>query len=101
MGIGIKHYSLMMSLARPFKIQNGMDFSLSHLMVVNYPKKGVRLDLASQLWLPLKGLPFVKTIYAHFIVIIQFSRSLFHSRYLFYSWFNQFEGSSSMDLVIL
>jgi hypothetical protein len=38
MGIGIKHCSLMMSLPRPFEIQNGMDFSLSHSKDVNYPK---------------------------------------------------------------
>jgi len=29
----------MMSLTRPFEIQNGMDFSLSHLEDVNCPKK--------------------------------------------------------------
>jgi hypothetical protein len=28
------------------------------------------LDLASQLWLALKGLPFVKIIYTHFAVIM-------------------------------
>jgi hypothetical protein len=28
------------------------------------------LDLASWLWLALKGLPLTKTIYAHFIVIM-------------------------------
>jgi len=29
----------MMSLARPFKIQNGVDFSLSHSEDANYPKQ--------------------------------------------------------------
>jgi hypothetical protein len=28
------------------------------------------LDLAFQLWLSLKGLPFAKTFYAHFVVIM-------------------------------
>ncbi len=41
MGIGIKHCSLMMSLTKPFEIQNGADFSLSHLKDMNYQKKGV------------------------------------------------------------
>ncbi len=40
MGIKIKHCSLMMSSARPFKIQNGADFSLSHSEDVSYPKQG-------------------------------------------------------------
>jgi hypothetical protein len=31
----------MMSLARPFEIQNGTNFFLSHSKDVNYPKKGV------------------------------------------------------------
>jgi hypothetical protein len=30
----------MMSLARSFKIQNGMNFSLNHSEHVNYPKQG-------------------------------------------------------------
>jgi hypothetical protein len=38
MGTWIKHCSLMMSLARYFKIQNGTNFSLSHLEDVDYPK---------------------------------------------------------------
>jgi hypothetical protein len=38
MGIGIKHYSLTRSLARPFEIKNGVDFSLSHSEDVNYSK---------------------------------------------------------------
>jgi hypothetical protein len=38
MGIRIKHYSLMMSLAKPFEIQNGANFSLCHSEDVSYPK---------------------------------------------------------------
>jgi hypothetical protein len=34
----IKHYSLMMHLAKPFEIQNGVDFYLNHSKDVNYPK---------------------------------------------------------------
>jgi len=41
MGIGIKHCSLMMSLARPFEIQNGTNFFKNHLEDANYPKKGL------------------------------------------------------------
>jgi len=33
-------------------------------------KVQIWLDLASQLWLVLKGLPFAKTVYTHFIVIM-------------------------------
>ncbi len=73
MGIGIKHCSLMMNLTRPFKIQNGAYFSLSHSKDVNYPKTKVQcLDLASQLWPTLKGLPFANMVYTHFIIIVQF-----------------------------
>ncbi len=43
------------------------------------------LDLESWLWLPLKGLPCAKMVYAQFFVIMQFSRSLFNSHYLSYS----------------
>jgi hypothetical protein len=53
------------------------------------------LKLASWLWLVLKGLPFAMTVYAHFVVIMQFLRSLLNSRYPSYSWFKEFEGSSS------
>jgi hypothetical protein len=42
------------------------------------------LDLASWLWLTLKGLPLAKMVYAHFVVIMQFSRPSFSFRYLFY-----------------
>jgi hypothetical protein len=49
------------------------------------------LDLAFRLWPALKGLPFAKTIYTHFAIILQFSS---------YFWLKQFEGSSSMDLAI-
>ncbi len=38
MGIGIKHCSLMMSLARPFEIQNGAGFFLNHSKEVSYQK---------------------------------------------------------------
>jgi hypothetical protein len=38
MGITIKNYSLMMSLARPFEIQNEVDFSLNYLEDMSYPK---------------------------------------------------------------
>ncbi len=38
MGTWIKHYSLIMNLARPFEIQNGLEFSLNHLEDMNYPK---------------------------------------------------------------
>ncbi len=38
MGIMIKHCSLMMSLVRPFKIQNEAKFSLNHSEDMNYPK---------------------------------------------------------------
>jgi hypothetical protein len=31
------------------------------------------LDLASRFWPMLKGLPFAKTVYAHFVIIMQFS----------------------------
>jgi hypothetical protein len=37
------------------------------------------LDLASQLWLILKGLPLAKMVYAHFIIIMQISRLPFSS----------------------
>jgi hypothetical protein len=37
------------------------------------------LDLSFWLWLALKGLPFAQTIYTHFVVIMQFSRSPFNS----------------------
>ncbi len=37
------------------------------------------LDLASWLCLSLKGLPFAKTIYAHFTIIMQFLKSPFNS----------------------
>jgi hypothetical protein len=39
MGTWIKHCSLMMNLTRPFEIQNGADFSLSHSEDKTYPKK--------------------------------------------------------------
>jgi hypothetical protein len=58
------------------------------------------LDLASHLWLPLKGLPCAKMVYAHFIVIMQFLRPPFNSRYSSYSCFKQFEGSLNEDLAI-
>ncbi len=96
----IKHCSLMMNLTRPFEVQNGANFFLSHLEDKTYPKKVQWLDLASQLWPMLKGLLFVKMVYAHFIVIMQFSKSLFSFWYPSYSWFKQFEGSLSGDLVI-
>jgi hypothetical protein len=35
-GDRVKHYSLMMNLTRPFEIQNGGNFSLSHSKDVNY-----------------------------------------------------------------
>jgi hypothetical protein len=38
MGIRIKIYSLMMSLARPFEIQNEVYFSLNHLEDMSYLK---------------------------------------------------------------
>ncbi len=59
-----------MTLARPFKIQNGIDFSLNHLEDELSKNKVQWLDLASWLWLALKGLPLTKTIYAHFTVIM-------------------------------
>jgi hypothetical protein len=40
MGIGIKHCSLMMNITKPSEIQNGADFSLSHLEDMSYPRKG-------------------------------------------------------------
>ncbi len=42
------------------------------------------LDLESWLWLPLKGSPCAKTVYAHFVVIMQFSWSLFSCQHSFY-----------------
>jgi hypothetical protein len=59
------------------------------------------LDLAPWLCLLLKGFPFAKSIYAQFIVIMQFLKSPFNSWYPFYFWFKQFEGSSNGDLAIL
>ncbi len=87
MGIWIKHCSLMMSLTRPFKIQNGIAFSFNHLEDVNHPKTRCNVYLASQLWPMLKDLPCAKTVYAHFIVIMQFSRSSLNSQYLSCFWF--------------
>jgi hypothetical protein len=58
-------------------------------------------NLASRLWPRLKGLPFAKTIYTHFIVIMQFSKLPFNPQYSSYSWFKQFEGSLIKDLAIL
>jgi len=62
--------------------------------------KAQRLNLTSRLWTMLKGLPFAKTIYTHFIVIMQFSKLPFNFQYSSYSWFKQFEGSSIKDLAI-
>jgi hypothetical protein len=59
------------------------------------------LNLAFLLWMSLKGLPFAKTIYAHFAVIMQFSRLPFNFQYPSYSWFKQYEGSSSRDPTIM
>jgi len=37
------------------------------------------LNLASWLWLVLKDFPFAKTVYTHFLVIMEFLTSLFSS----------------------
>jgi hypothetical protein len=101
MGIGIKHCSLMMSLARPFNPKwNGLFLEpfRGHELSKN---KMQWLNLASWLSPTLKGLPFAKTIYTHFIIIMQFSKLPLNSQYSSYSWFKQFEGSSIKDLAIL
>ncbi len=83
MGIGIKHYSLMMSLARPFKIQNGMDFSLSHLMVVNYPKKRCKVRPCVSVMAAVEGFTLCKDnlrpFHSHYSIleiIVPFSLSI-------------------------
>jgi hypothetical protein len=50
----------MMNLARPFKIQNGMDFSLSHLEDVNYPKQGTMVRPFILVMVNVEGFAFCK-----------------------------------------
>ncbi len=80
MGIGIKHCSLMMSLTRPFKIQNGMDFFLNHLEDVNYPKKGAMVRPCISVVVGIEGFALCKnnlhpfcSYHVVFKVVIQFS----------------------------
>ncbi len=103
MGTWIKHCSLMMSLARPFEIQNGADFSLSLSKDMSYPKIRYKymarpciLVLAN-----VEGFALCKdnlypfcSHYAVLEVAVEFSISIF------FFWFKQFERNSNGDLVI-
>jgi len=99
MGTRIKHCSLMMNLARPFEIQNGVDFSLSHSEDVNYQTKGAMVR--PYIVVDVEGFALCKDGLHPFHSSYAVSRPPFSSRYLSYSWFKQFERTSSGDLVIL
>jgi hypothetical protein len=86
-----KHWSLMMSLT--LRNPKWSKLFLEPFRGCELSKNKVQwLDFAFLLWLALKGLPFAKIIYTQFAFILQF---------LSYSWFKQFEGSSSRDPTIV
>jgi hypothetical protein len=88
MGIRIKHCSLMMSLTRPFKIQNETAFSLSHLKDMSYPKKGTMVRPCISIVINVKGFGLCKdNLCPFFAIIMQFLKLLFSSWYSFYFWF--------------
>jgi hypothetical protein len=62
---------MMMNLTRPFEIRKWNGLFLEPFKGHELSKNKVQwLDLAFQLLLVLKGLPFAKMIYAHFVVIM-------------------------------
>jgi hypothetical protein len=58
----------MMSLAMPFEIQNGTEFSLNHLEDVNYPKKGVMVKPYILVVAIVERFALCKNNYAHYVV---------------------------------
>jgi hypothetical protein len=73
MGRKIKHYSLMMNLARHSRIPNGVVFFLESFMGQMLSKNKVQwLELASHLWPPLVGLPLAKTVQVHYDFMVKY-----------------------------
>jgi hypothetical protein len=86
METNIKHCSLMINLAKTFQNPKWNKLFLESFKGCELSKNKVQwLDLSSWSWLALKGLPFAKTIYAHFAVIMQFLRSSFSSQCFIFS----------------
>ncbi len=92
-----KHYSLMMSETRPFKILIVIIFSLSPLQDKIQWNKVQWLDLASHLWPTLIGLPLASGVNIHYEIIIKYSKSHLNSSSTNYAWFMQYKESDNGD----